>query len=520
MPVVFDLVLAWLGRVAHRVDQTDRRLTHRIGRLPRSPADGALQGITRTADHSLLWFTIAAVLASRRGVTRRAAVRGVLAIGGASFTANVLGKPLLPRRRPAADALPAWRTLPDPPTSSSFPSGHAASAAAFCTAVALECPRAGAALLPLAATIAYSRVHVGVHWPSDVLGGVTIGTAVALGTLRWWPHRPLTPAKARPQARTTALPGGESLIVVTNPRSGVPAVDPTDEIGQLLPAARTMTMAVMVGDVARQLKTAIDGNTRAVGVAGGDGSVAAVAAVAAERGLPLAVLPTGTLNHFARDVGVESPAAAAAALAAGSAVAVDLAAVTVDGTEHRALVNTASLGGYPDLVRLRERWRHRIGKWPAAALALISVLAAAKPLILDVRFAERVSGDTTVGHSDPRPVAAWLLFVGNGRYEPRGMAPTWRPALDSGLLDIRYIRADVPFSRTRFTLAVLTGTLSRSQAYVQRESPELHVSVYGSPVALATDGEVCLEGNTFEFAVCPTRLVVYRPGPNVDQEIL
>lgn len=484
---------AWLGRVAHRVDQFDRRLTRRIGRLPRSPADGGLREITRMADHSLLWFTIAAVLASRRGVNRRAAVRGVLAIGGASFTANVLGKPLLPRRRPAADALPAWRTLPDPPTSSSFPSGHAASAAAFCAAVALECPRAGAALLPLAATVAYSRVHVGVHWPSDVLGGVTIGTAVALGTLRWWPHRPLLPAQARPQARTTALPGGKSLIVVTNPRSGMPAVDPTAEIGHLLPAARTVTMA---GDVARQLDAAIDGNTRAVGVAGGDGSVAAVAAAAAERGLPLAVLPTGTLNHFARDVGVESPAAAAAALAAGRAVAVDLAAVTVDGTERRALVNTASLGGYPDLVRLRERWRPRIGKWPAAALALVRVLAAAKPLTLDV---------------DGRPVAAWLLFVGNGPYEPRGMAPAWRPALDSGLLDIRYIRADVQLSRTRFALAALTGTLRRSRVYVQRESPEVRVGVHGPPVALATDGEVCLQGNTFEFTICPARLVVYRP---------
>jgi diacylglycerol kinase family enzyme/membrane-associated phospholipid phosphatase len=493
VPVPFDLVLAWLREVAHRVDQSDRRLTRRIGALPRSPADGGLKAITTAADHSVLWFTIAAVLASRRGVSRRAAVRGVLAIGGASFTTNALAKPLMPRRRPAADALPIWRTIPDPPTSSSFPSGHAASATAFCTAVALEFPRAGAVIAPLAAAIAYSRVHVGVHWPSDVIGGVIIGAAVALGTLRWLPHRPLMPAKARPHARATALPTGASLVVVTNPRSGTPPVDPTDEINELLPAARTVAMT---GDVAEQLEIALDGDTHAVGVAGGDGSVAAVAAVAVERGLPLAVLPTGTLNHFARDVGVESPAAAAAALATGNAVAVDLATVTVDGARKRALVNTASLGGYPDLIRLRERWQQRIGKWPAAALALVRVLAAAKPLTLDF---------------DGHLASAWLLFVGNGPYEPRGMAPAWRPALDSGLLDMRYIRADVPLSRSRFVLAALTGTLSRSRVYVQRESPELRVKVHGPPVALATDGEVCLHGNTFEFAICPTRLVVYRP---------
>lgn len=281
--------------------------------------------------------------------------------------------------------------------------------------------------------------------------------------------------------------------MVTNPRSGAPPVDPTDEISELLPAARTMAMT---GDMAGQLETAIDGTTQAIGVAGGDGSIAAVAAVAVEHGLPLAVLPTGTLNHFARDVGVESPAAAAAALATGNAVAVNLASVTVDGSQSHALVNTASLGGYPDLVRLRERWRHRIGKWPAAALALIRILAAAKPLALEV---------------DGRPVAAWLLFIGNGPYEPHGMAPAWRPALDSGLLDIRYVRADVPFSRSRFLLAALTGMLTRGRVYVRRESTEVRVRVHGPPVALATDGEVSMYGNTFEFTVCPTRLVVYRP---------
>jgi undecaprenyl-diphosphatase len=91
------------------------------------------------------------------------------------------------------------------------------------------------------------------------------------------------------------------------------------------------------------------------------------------------------------------------------------------------------------------------------------------------------------------------------------MAPVWRPALDSGLLDIRYVRAGIPFSRTRFVLAAFTGTLRRSRVYVQRTSPELRVRVHGPPIALATDGEVLLHGNTFEFAVGPTRLVVYRP---------
>ena len=65
----------------------------------------------------------------------------LLAIGGASLLANGALKPLVPRRRPAAELLPEFRSLDDPPTSSSFPSGHAASAAAFAMAVAMESPK-------------------------------------------------------------------------------------------------------------------------------------------------------------------------------------------------------------------------------------------------------------------------------------------------------------------------------------------------------------------------------------------
>ena len=103
----------------------------------------------------------------------------MLAIALASGSANAVCKPLLPRRRPAAAELPAYQTLASPPTSSSFPSGHAASAAAFATAVGLESPRLGLALAPLAAAVGYSRVHVGVHWASDVAAGAALGVGVA-----------------------------------------------------------------------------------------------------------------------------------------------------------------------------------------------------------------------------------------------------------------------------------------------------------------------------------------------------
>ncbi|HEV7453101.1 MAG TPA: phosphatase PAP2 family protein, partial [Pseudonocardiaceae bacterium] len=146
-----------------------------------------MKGLSTAANHSMLWFGIAAALAVRKGATRRAALRGVLAIAATSFTANAVLKPLLPRRRPPTKEIPAYQAFPDPPTSSSFPSGHAASAAAFTVAVALECPKAGLAIAPLAAAVAYSRIHTGVHWTSDVVVGAAVGSGIALSTRRWWP---------------------------------------------------------------------------------------------------------------------------------------------------------------------------------------------------------------------------------------------------------------------------------------------------------------------------------------------
>jgi undecaprenyl-diphosphatase len=490
-------VLAWFRLVAQRVNEADQTLTRQVAKLPPSHADGALQVLTRAANHSVLWLAIAFVLGSRRGATRRAALRGVLAIGGTSLVTNVMAKPLMPRRRPAADALPDYRTLPNPPTSSSFPSGHAASAAAFATAVTIECPPAGAVIAPLAATVAYSRLHCGVHWPSDVLAGVLLGGAIALTTRRWWPVRPSTPAEARPHSDAPALADGAGLVVVTNKDSGDPATDPTKRIAQLLPGARTV-LVTPGEDVAARLVSEIDAGTSAVGVAGGDGSVAAGAAVAARCSLPFAVLPAGTFNHFARDVGIETISATADAVRGGNAVTVDLAIVIVNGSV-RHFVNTASLGGYPDLVRLRTQWSPRIGRWPAMVVALARVLARAEPLRMTL---------------NGREMSAWMLFVGNGPYEPRGMVPVWRPALDSGLLDVRYLRADVRLSRLRFAVAALSGALHRSRVYVQREMPWARVRVRGRPVALATDGEVPATGNEFEFGVDQARLTVYRPEPS------
>lgn len=487
-----------LGTARGHVSAVDRDLVRRCAGLPRSVVDPALRNLGRLANHSKLWFAVAGGLAARKGPTRRAAWRGVAAIGASSAVTNLLAKQLLPRRRPASDLLPRHRRLVSPPVSSSFPSGHAASAAAFATAVCMESPLLGAAVVPIAAAVAYSRVHVGVHWPTDVAFGAAIGCSIGIATRRWWPVRPAAPGLARPSEHVAALTGGNGLALLVNTASGDADQDPSALLADLWPAAKVLHPdpgADLVDQLHRELDAAGD-SVRALAVAGGDGTVAAAASAAAARGLPLAVIPAGTLNHFARDLGVTSAQDSARALASGSAVHVDLGAVGVDDRPDQWFINTASLGGYPDMVRLREKWEPRWGKWPAAAAALVRVLAAAEPI--EVRI-------------DGAPRKIWLLFAGANGYQPKGFAPTWRPRLDDGVLDIRYVRADLPLSRTRFAFAALTGALFNSRTYVQQERESVHVEVLGEPVALACDGEVIPPGRTFSFTSRDEALRVYRP---------
>ena len=493
-------MLDWLRRVASQVNSIDRELVRRSAAIPPTPVDTGLKALTTSANHSLLWFTVAALLFGRKGPARRAAMRGVLAISGASFTANILGKPVMPRRRPAYEDVPVERRLAhaERPGSSSFPSGHAASAAAFATAVTMESPAVGMVVAPTAAAVAYSRVHTGVHWPSDVAAGMLLGTGVALVTRRWWPLRVEEAAESSHPARVPALPDGEGLVVVVNPHSGADREHPGAELATAWPLARLVFCKPDI-DLTEQLAAELDDPdrpVRALGVAGGDGTVAGVAAVAAGRGLPLVVVPSGTLNHFARDVGVTSLQNAVDAVCQGSAVAVDLGAVDVDDEPPRYFVNTASLGGYPDLVRFREGLQSRLGKWPAAAVALIRVLQESHPLTVLI---------------DDVPQQVWLVFVGNGLYRPRGFAAAARHRLDSGLLDVRYVRADRRLSRSRFLIGALSGALEQSRIYIQDKRTELRVEILGPPVALATDGEVGAEGTRFRFTNRPAALQVYRP---------
>jgi hypothetical protein len=87
--------------------------------------------------------------------------------------------------------------------------------------------------------------------------------------------------------------------------------------------------------------------------------------------------------------------------------------------------------------------------------------------------------------------------------------PAWRPRLDSGVLDVRWMRADVRFSRLRVAAALILGALGHSRVYGQREVPEVDVELK-VPGMLATDGEVVETSGRYTFRVAEGRIPVYR----------
>jgi undecaprenyl-diphosphatase len=159
----------------------DRAVYQAVAVTPTPHLDDGFRRLSTAANYSRLWLGIGAAIATlggRRG--RLVALEGVLAIGATSASVNLGIKPLAHRRRPdRPDPAPFEARLVPMPESTSFPSGHSASAFAFAYAVGRHYPLLAVPIRLLASAVAYSRVHTGVHYPGDVVLGSVIGAGTA-----------------------------------------------------------------------------------------------------------------------------------------------------------------------------------------------------------------------------------------------------------------------------------------------------------------------------------------------------
>ncbi|MGY1616945.1 diacylglycerol/lipid kinase family protein [Geodermatophilus sp. SYSU D00691] len=333
---------------------------------------------------------------------------------------------------------------------------------------------------PLALLVAF--VANGLLWIA-LLAAVLLASAAAAGRYALRPDRS---AWALP---TTEVPPARQPFVIMNPRSGGGKVarfslrERAEELG-----AEVVLLDRPGTDVQQLARDALARGADLLGVAGGDGTQALVAQVAAEHDVPLLVISAGTRNHFAQDLGLDraDPARCLDALRDGVEARIDLG--TVNG---RPFVNNASFGAYAEIV---EHPGYREDKTRTALDALPDLLSRRQGAHLVAEF----DGQTVTG-----PQA---LLVSNNPYEASDLAGMSRRArLDRGVLGVVAVRVDT----ARQAVGLLQGAHRRGLLWA--EATEVVVSADVPEVPVGIDGETVRLAAPVRCAVSPGALRVRLP---------
>jgi diacylglycerol kinase family enzyme len=246
-------------------------------------------------------------------------------------------------------------------------------------------------------------------------------------------------------------------------------------------------------------RAAEDYESGVVVAAGGDGTINAVASQLVGTGKVLGVLPFGTLNHFAKDLGVPLDAGEAArAIVAGRTALVDVGEVN-----GRFFLNNSSLGLYPTLVREREKLQHRLGrgKWSAAFWAALTVLR--RYPFLSVRL--EIDGR---GLRRRTP----FVFVSNNEYELDGFRIGTRARLDAGTLSLHVTRDIGRCGLARLALRAFCGRLRADRDFDMIAAREVWIETRHRRLRVATDGEITIMRPPLRYRVLPAALRVIVPG--------
>ncbi|GAB3770097.1 diacylglycerol kinase family protein [Ramlibacter monticola] len=299
------------------------------------------------------------------------------------------------------------------------------------------------------------------------------------------------------QARTRAL-------VLLNARSGTGCgPERGEEIAGLF-ARSGMEAEVVLARADEDFRSAMDraraAGTRLVVAGGGDGTQAAVASHLAGTEGVQGVLPLGTLNHFAKDLGIPLELEdAVRTIAGGRELAVDVGEVN-----GRIFINNSSLGLYPEIVRERERQRMRLGKGKWRALASASLHATQRPHRIAVRIE---SEDGAQARRTP------FVFVGNNRYTMEGFGIGERESLQGGELVLYMGRRSGRLALVQLALRALLKRLDQAGDFEVVTGAGFVISTSDPRMRVATDGEITMMDTPLHYRIRPGALRVMVPQP-------
>ena len=252
------------------------------------------------------------------------------------------------------------------------------------------------------------------------------------------------------------------------------------------------------GDVRELTRRALKRRPGVIVAAGGDGTIGAVADVVRGTGTALGVLPAGTFNHFAKDLGIPLDLAEAArVVAAGKRARIDLGEVN-----GRVFINNASLGLYPGVVRERERQQRRLRRSKRAAMLWATLAALQRPPQLDLLL--ELDGRL-------QRCAAPFVFIGNNEYLVEGFDIGKRARLDAGNLNVYTTRRCGTAGLIKLALHAIFGQLHQANDFMHTSVRSLRIESRRPRLLVATDGEVSLLETPLEFRVLPGALEVIVP---------
>ncbi|HSU95452.1 MAG TPA: diacylglycerol kinase family protein [Gemmatimonadaceae bacterium] len=290
--------------------------------------------------------------------------------------------------------------------------------------------------------------------------------------------------------------------VVINAGAGNPHVeDRSRTLSELLLAGgidADVRLARTGSDIDALVRAAVNEHPPMLIAAGGDGTISTAAAALAGTDIPLGVLPFGTLNHFAKDLGIPLELEASVQnIIDGNLTAVDVAEVN-----GRVFINNSSLGLYPDMVRDRERQQSRLGrgKWHSFLWASLSVLRRFPFLVVRIEL-----------ESTKEDFVTPVVFIGNNEYEMQGFDIGARASLQGGVLSIYIVKKQRRAALAWLSLAALLGRLEQARDFEALTATELVIETHRKRVLVSADGEVQPMTSPLHYRIRPRALRVIVP---------